>query len=204
MSDIGTVEGPPAAELKDCAFVLVGDPVQTHLDPDDQQTVIVPSREMLTGGNRAQVRRPARSSISRKASMLSFLSTSRRSKTRISPGFGSVGSPRAPAWLRRRDNGQSAASRRPAHCAAAASAIDRAPNRMKITPTTRVTATPWVRKNFLNRRQAGGEDQRRVGQQKAQEGGDEHLRRVRGATRRCTGSRSPKTSRAPPDRTSGW
>src|SRR5271157_3387837 len=31
----------------------------------------------------------------------------------------------------------------------AASAIDRAPNRMKMTPTTRVTATPWVRKNFL-------------------------------------------------------
>jgi hypothetical protein len=28
----------------------------------------------------------------------------------------------------------------------AASAIDRAPNRMKITPTSRVIATPWVRK----------------------------------------------------------
>jgi len=49
MSDVDTVEGPPAAELKDCAFVLVGDPVQTHLNPDYQQTVIVPSREVLTG-----------------------------------------------------------------------------------------------------------------------------------------------------------
>ena len=42
-------EGPPAAGLNDCAFILVGDPVQTHLDPDYQQTVIVPSREILTG-----------------------------------------------------------------------------------------------------------------------------------------------------------
>ena len=34
----------------------------------------------------------------------------------------------------------------------AASAIERAPNRMKMTPTSRVTATPWARKN---RRTAG-------------------------------------------------
>ena len=34
---------------KDCAVIIVGDPVQTHLNPDDQQTVVVPSREMLTG-----------------------------------------------------------------------------------------------------------------------------------------------------------
>ena len=33
-----------------------------------------------------------------------------------------------------------------------ASAMDFAPNRMKITPTNRVTTTPWVRKN---RRTAG-------------------------------------------------
>jgi hypothetical protein len=49
MSDVDTVEGPPAPGLKDCAFLLVGDPVQTHLDPAYQQTVIVPSREMLDG-----------------------------------------------------------------------------------------------------------------------------------------------------------
>ncbi|MGB7975884.1 MAG: hypothetical protein WCF81_16395, partial [Roseiarcus sp.] len=49
MPDVDTVEGPPAASLKDCAIIIVGDPVQTHLDPDYQQTVIVPSREMLTG-----------------------------------------------------------------------------------------------------------------------------------------------------------
>jgi hypothetical protein len=47
--DVDTVDGPPGAALKDCAIVIVGDPVQTHLDPDYQQTVIVPSREMLKG-----------------------------------------------------------------------------------------------------------------------------------------------------------
>ena len=49
MSDVDTVEGPPNPELRTCAILLVGDPVQTHLDPDYQQTVIVPSREMLSG-----------------------------------------------------------------------------------------------------------------------------------------------------------
>ena len=48
MPDVDTVEGPPGAALKDCAIIIVGDPVQTHLNPDYQQTVIVPSREMLT------------------------------------------------------------------------------------------------------------------------------------------------------------
>ena len=49
MPDVDTVDGPPGAGLKDCAIIIVGDPVQTHLDPNYQQTVIVPSREMLTG-----------------------------------------------------------------------------------------------------------------------------------------------------------
>ena len=49
MSDVDTVEGPPSTEIKDCAFLIVGDPVQTHLVPAYQQTVIVPSREMLEG-----------------------------------------------------------------------------------------------------------------------------------------------------------
>ncbi|HEY3624435.1 MAG TPA: hypothetical protein VGL12_18930 [Roseiarcus sp.] len=49
MPDVDTVDGPPGAALKDCAIIIVGDPVQTHLDPDYQQTVITPSREMLTG-----------------------------------------------------------------------------------------------------------------------------------------------------------
>jgi hypothetical protein len=49
MPDVDTVDGPPGAGLKDCAVIIVGDPVQTHLDPNYQQTVIVPSREMLTG-----------------------------------------------------------------------------------------------------------------------------------------------------------
>ncbi len=49
MPDVDTVDGPPGVALKDCAIIIVGDPVQTHLDPDYQQTVIVPSREMLIG-----------------------------------------------------------------------------------------------------------------------------------------------------------
>jgi hypothetical protein len=49
MPDVDTVDGPPGVSLKDCAVIIVGDPVQTHLDPDYQQTVIVPSHEMLTG-----------------------------------------------------------------------------------------------------------------------------------------------------------
>ena len=49
MSDVDTVEGPPSREIKDCAVMIVGDPVQTHLIPAYQQTVIVPSREMLSG-----------------------------------------------------------------------------------------------------------------------------------------------------------
>ena len=49
MPDVDAVDGPPTAELKDCGIIIVGDPVQTHLDPDGQQTVVLPSREMLTG-----------------------------------------------------------------------------------------------------------------------------------------------------------
>ena len=49
MSDVDSVEGPPVAGLEDCAVMIVGEPVQTHLNPDYQQTVIIPSREMLAG-----------------------------------------------------------------------------------------------------------------------------------------------------------
>ena len=49
MPDVDEVDGPPTAALKDCAIMIVGDPVQTHLNPDHQQTVVLPSREMLTG-----------------------------------------------------------------------------------------------------------------------------------------------------------
>ena len=49
MPDVDEVDGPPVAGLKDCAIIIVGDPVQTHLDPDHQQTVVAPSSEMLTG-----------------------------------------------------------------------------------------------------------------------------------------------------------
>jgi hypothetical protein len=49
MPDVDTVDGPPGEALRDCAIIIAGDPVQTHLDPNYQQTVIVPSREMLMG-----------------------------------------------------------------------------------------------------------------------------------------------------------
>jgi hypothetical protein len=49
MPDVDTVDGPPGEALRVCAIIIVGDPVQTHLDRNYQQTVIVPSREMLTG-----------------------------------------------------------------------------------------------------------------------------------------------------------
>jgi hypothetical protein len=49
MPDVDAVDGPPTAALKECAIIVVGDPIQTHLDPHGQQTVVVPSREMLTG-----------------------------------------------------------------------------------------------------------------------------------------------------------
>ena len=49
MAHVDTAEGAPVAGLKDCAMMLVGDPVQTHLVPQYQETIIIPATEMLTG-----------------------------------------------------------------------------------------------------------------------------------------------------------
>jgi hypothetical protein len=49
MAHVDTRDGPPVDKLKDCAIVLVGDPVQTHLVLAYQQTVVVPASEMLAG-----------------------------------------------------------------------------------------------------------------------------------------------------------
>jgi hypothetical protein len=49
MAHVDTRDGPPIDKLKECALMLVGDPVQTHLVPSYQQTIIVPAREMLEG-----------------------------------------------------------------------------------------------------------------------------------------------------------
>jgi hypothetical protein len=49
MAHVDTAEGGPVAGLKDCAMMLVGDPVQTHLVPQYQETIIVPASEMLAG-----------------------------------------------------------------------------------------------------------------------------------------------------------
>jgi hypothetical protein len=49
MSDVDTVDGPPTPKMKDCAVMIVGDPVQTHVIPSYQLTVTLPSREVLNG-----------------------------------------------------------------------------------------------------------------------------------------------------------
>jgi hypothetical protein len=49
MAHVDTRDGPPVSGLKDCAFMLVGDPIQTHLLRAYQQDVIVPASEMLAG-----------------------------------------------------------------------------------------------------------------------------------------------------------
>lgn len=49
MQHVDTRDGPPGDNFKDCAIMLVGEPVQTHLVPAYQQTVIVPASEMLAG-----------------------------------------------------------------------------------------------------------------------------------------------------------
>ena len=49
MAHVDTRDGAPVDKLKNCAIMLVGDPVQTHLVLAYQQTVIVPASEMLAG-----------------------------------------------------------------------------------------------------------------------------------------------------------
>jgi hypothetical protein len=49
MPHVDTRDGPPVDGLKDCAIMMVGDPVQTHLVLAYQQDVIVPASEMLAG-----------------------------------------------------------------------------------------------------------------------------------------------------------
>jgi hypothetical protein len=49
MPHVDTRDGPPVDKLKDCATMLVGDPVQTHLVRAYQQNVILPAGEMLAG-----------------------------------------------------------------------------------------------------------------------------------------------------------
>ena len=49
MTHVDTRDGPPVDGLKDCAVMMVGDPVQTHLVLAYQQNVILPASEMLAG-----------------------------------------------------------------------------------------------------------------------------------------------------------
>ena len=49
MPHVDTRDGPPVDGLKNCAVMMVGDPVQTHLVRAYQQNIIVPASEMLAG-----------------------------------------------------------------------------------------------------------------------------------------------------------
>jgi hypothetical protein len=49
MAHVDTRDGPPVDNLKECAAMLVGDPVQTHLVRAYQQNIIIPASEMLAG-----------------------------------------------------------------------------------------------------------------------------------------------------------
>jgi hypothetical protein len=49
MPQVDPRDGPPARTLEQCATMLVGDPVQTHLPAAFQQDVVIPAREMLGG-----------------------------------------------------------------------------------------------------------------------------------------------------------
>jgi hypothetical protein len=49
MTHVDTRDGPPSDQIRDCAIMLVGDPVQTHLVRDYQQTIILPASEVLSG-----------------------------------------------------------------------------------------------------------------------------------------------------------
>jgi hypothetical protein len=49
MTDVDDVDGPPNPQIKDCAAIIVGDPVQTHVIPTHQLTVTLPAGEILRG-----------------------------------------------------------------------------------------------------------------------------------------------------------
>jgi hypothetical protein len=49
MFDVDTVDGAPNPDMKNCGVMIAASPIQTHLVPDDQMTVILPTREVLTG-----------------------------------------------------------------------------------------------------------------------------------------------------------
>jgi len=49
MTDVDDVDGPPNPQIRECALLIVGDPVQTHVIASHQLTVTLPASEMLTG-----------------------------------------------------------------------------------------------------------------------------------------------------------
>lgn len=48
LSEVDTMSGPPPREIAQCSVVLIGEPLQIHLAAENQQTVIIPAKDLLT------------------------------------------------------------------------------------------------------------------------------------------------------------
>jgi|GEM_PF-1231708 len=49
LSEVDTMNGPPPREIAQCSIVLIGEPLQLHMAAENQQTVIIPAKDILTG-----------------------------------------------------------------------------------------------------------------------------------------------------------
>ncbi len=58
IGDVDTRDGPPDSRILDCSIMVVASPVQTHLAESNQQSVVIPARDLLdaTGIGRAYTR----------------------------------------------------------------------------------------------------------------------------------------------------
>ena len=49
IGDVDTRDGPPDSRILDCSIMVVASPVQTHLAESNQQSVVIPARDLLDG-----------------------------------------------------------------------------------------------------------------------------------------------------------
>ena len=49
LSEVDTMSGPPPRAIAQCSIVLIGEPLQIHMAAENQQTVIIPAKDILTG-----------------------------------------------------------------------------------------------------------------------------------------------------------
>lgn len=49
LSEVDTMSGPRPRDIAQCSVVLIGEPLQTHLAAENQQAVIIPAKDILTG-----------------------------------------------------------------------------------------------------------------------------------------------------------